>query len=106
MGDYNFSMVRGDTVAFGLELEDLDQDLDTAFFTVRQSYDGPIVFQRSIGNGIEKAETGVYRIRIAPENTAGIEAGKYYYDLQIGVNSDIFTPMIGVMTVEHDVTYQ
>ena len=101
----NLSMVRGDTAAFGMEITDLGQDLESAFFTVRKSYDGDIVFQKSIGNGITKVSTGVYSIRIAPDDTKNIEAGRYYYDLQIAANSDVFTVLIGVLDVEHDVTY-
>lgn len=103
--DQNIHMVRGDTFAFGLEIEGLDQDLDKAFFTCRKSYDGDIVFQRSIGHGIEKVETGVYRVRIAPENTKDIESGHYYYDFEIGVNNDVYTLAKGDLLIEHDVSY-
>ena len=103
--EYNISMIRGDTLSFGVEFEDLGQDLDTAFFTARQSYNGPVVFQLSLGNGIEKVSTGVYRVRLAPSATASLAAGNYYYDFQIGVNSDIFTLLIGVLEIAHDVTY-
>ena len=103
--EQNINMVRGDTFAFGLECEELDQDLETAFFTVRKSYDGDIIFQRSIGHGIEKVETGIYSIRIAPENTKELEAGHYYYDFEIGVNNDVFTLAYGDLWIEHDSTY-
>lgn len=103
--DQNLNMIRGDTFSFGLECYLLDQDLDSAFFTVRKSYDGEIIFQRSLGNGIEKIETGIYSIRIAPENTRDLEAGHYYYDFNINVNNDVFTLIKGDLLIEHDVTY-
>ena len=43
---------------------------------------------------VEKVETGKYKIRVAPDDTKTIETGNYYYDLQIGVNDDIFTDII------------
>lgn len=101
----NINMVRGDTFAFGLELMQLDQDLESAFLTVRKSYDGDFSFQKSLNNGIEKVETGLYRFRIAPEDTIDLEAGHYYYDVQIGLNSDIFTVVKGDLWIEHDATY-
>lgn len=103
--DQNINMVRGDTFAFALEYEGTDQDLETAFLTARKSYDGDVIFQKSLGHGIEKVETGIYSIRIAPEDTKNIEAGHYYYDFEIGLNSDVFTLAKGDLLIEHDTTY-
>ena len=103
--DNNMNMVRGDTLSFGMEFVDFDQDLETAFFTCKKNYDDEQpVFQKSLGNGITKIETGKYVVRIAPEDTKDIDAGKYYYDLEIGANSDIFTILKGVLDIEADVT--
>ena len=99
--EQNINMIRGDTFAFGLEYDGTDQDLETAYFTCRKSFDGDIVFQKSIGHGIEKVETGLYRIRIAPEDTKGIESGHYYYDFEIGINNDVFTLANGDLWIEH-----
>ena len=105
MSEKNLKMIKGDTLAFGLEIEGLDQDLDTAYFTCKQdkNSDTPI-FQKSLNDGISKVETGQYRVRIAPADTRNLEEGNYYYDLQIGVNSDIFTIMIGVLKITQDIT--
>lgn len=100
----NISMIRGNTVAFGMEFLDLDQDLDSAYFTVKPSYDGEIVFQKSLGDGIEKVETGKYRLRIAPEDTEEVTPGMYYYDLVIGVNSDVYTIITGILDIAYEVT--
>ena len=101
----NIAMVKGDTFSFGMELEDLEQDLDTAYLTVKESYDDVSpVFQKSIGDGITKVDTGEYTVRIAPEDTENIEARRYVYDLQIGVNSDIFTILRGILWVKNSVT--
>lgn len=105
MAEKNISMVRGDTLMFGLEFDDLEQDLDSAYFTVRKSYQGKVIFQKSLGDGITKTETGKYSVRIAPEDTASLDAGKYYYDLPVGVADDVYTILIGVLTIEQDVTY-
>ena len=103
--DCNMSMVRGDTLSFGIEIVDFDQDLETVFFSCKENYDdATYVFQKSLGNGITKVGTGQYLVRVAPEDTKDIGAGKYYYDLEIGVNSDIFTVLKGVLDIEYDVT--
>ena len=108
--DCNLSMVRGDTLTFGVELKDengelFTQDLDTAYFTCKTSYDAEdTVFQKNLTFGISKVGTGKYVVRVAPQDTEGIEAGKYYYDFEIGVNSDKFTVLKGVLDIENDVT--
>ena len=102
------TMTRGDTASFGLQtmLDDgTGYDLETAFFSVRAGFDGALVFQKSLGDGITKRDEGIYSVRIAPEDTQHIPAGQYYYDLEIGANSDVFTVLRGILQIEHDVTY-
>lgn len=102
---HKLTMTRGDTASFGMEIQDLGQDLESAFFSVRAGFDGALVFQKSLGNGITKRDEGVYSVRIAPEDTKDIPAGQYYYDLEIGANSDVFTVLKGILQIEHDVSY-
>ena len=114
MEDQNISMIRGDTLSFGFELYEktgagelviYSEDLDTAFLSCKKNYiDEIYVFQKSLGDGITKKETGKYVVRVAPEDTEDIEAGKYYYDLEIGVNNDKYTILKGVLEIEQDVT--
>lgn len=103
--DRYVTMTRGDTMSFGIEIDGLDQDLDTAFFTVRKSYSESPVFQKSIGDGISKVGDSQYTVRVAPEDTENLQPGKYHYDLQLGVNSDVFTIIKGVLELERDVTF-
>lgn len=107
----NLFMVRGDTFAFAFEITGLNQELDTAFFTCKENYDDTTpLFQKSLSNGITKdednstEETYVYKVRVAPEDTKGIVAKNYYYDLEIGANSDIYTILKGILRIENDVT--
>lgn len=107
MNNKYISMIRGDTLSFNLEFEELETDLSSAFFTCKESYSHKeTVFQKSLNNGITKLETGKYHVRVAPDDTAEIEAGKYYYDLQIGAGEDIYTVLIGVLEIIPDVTTQ
>lgn len=105
MKDTNLTMVKGDTLAFGVKIDGLDQDLDTAYFSCKSDpTDTTYIFQKSLGDGITKVKTGKYRVRVAPSDTSGIEVGNYYYDLQIGVNSDVFTILRGKLKVEYEIT--
>lgn len=107
--ELNIENTRGDTLSFGVEIEDLGQELDTAYFTCKQNPDDDTpLFQKSLDNGITLDHITdnkyYYVVRIAPDDTKGLEFGKYYYDLQIGVNEDIFTVAKGILTLEYDVT--
>ena len=100
----NLSMVRGDTLAFSFEVEGIDS-LETAYFSCKANADDTeYVFQKSLSDGISIVKTGKYRVRVAPTDTKDIEVGSYYYDLEIGKNSDIYTILKGVLKVEQDVT--
>lgn len=106
MEDKYIKMVRGDTLSFGLEIEGLDKDLETAHFTCKlHPADRYNIFQKSLDDGITKIDDGQYIVRVAPADTKDIEAGKYFYDLQIGANGDVFTILKGILEIEQDVTY-
>ena len=104
--NYQINMVKGDTLSFGLEFEGLGQNIDSAYFTVKKNpLDEEPLFQKSLLNGILKKEDFVYTVRIAPEDTENLDAGQYAFDLQIGVNEDIFTIMLGILILSQDVTF-
>ena len=107
MANYQITMVRGDTLAFGLEFEGLNQDIESAKFTVKvNATDEQILFQKTLGLGISKVEAGQYVVRIAPYDTENLEAGNYHFDLEISLNNDVFTIMKGILVLEQDVTWE
>ena len=102
--DTNITMVKGDTLSFGIEYDGTEQDLDSAIFAVKPTDDSAeFLFEKWLGNGIEKAATGVYIVRVAPEDTRYKQPGTYLYDFQVGINDDVFTLMHGALTIEADV---
>ena len=104
--NYQINMVKGDTLSFGLEFEGLGQNLDSAFMTVKKNaLDEEPIFQKSLTNGITKQEDFKYIVRVAPDDTKDLDAGQYAFDVQIGVNGDIFTIMLGVLILSQDVTF-
>ena len=100
----NISMVKGDTLAFGIEIEGVST-LESAYFSCKKNKDDEnYIFQKSIENGIYKVADGKYGIRVAPEDTKNVDAGIYYYDLQIQVNLDIYTVLIGQLEIVEEIT--
>lgn len=101
---YNIKMVKGDTESFGFELEGVE-NLDAAFFSCkRNSQDENYLFQRSLNNGITKRTENQYVVRINPDNTALLEPGQYWYDLEIIKNGDIFTIFRGILELLPEIT--
>lgn len=107
MADRYITMVKGDTLAFGVELIDQFEqpvDIDDAVFVAKKNYtDVEAVFEKTLGNGIERISDGVYTVRVAPEDTADNEAGRYYYGFRVMLNGDVFTIMRGIIELEPEV---
>ena len=107
MADTYITMVRGDTLSFGFELQDQygnPIDIDGAVFVAKKNYnDVSAVFEKTLGSGIEKLADGVYTVRVAPEDTADNEAGRYYYGFRVIIDDDVFTLMRGVLELEPEV---
>ena len=105
MKDTTITMVKGDTLAFTVSIANLTQDLNSAYFSCKSSpEDTTYVFQKSLGSGISKVETGKYRVRVAPADTESAEVGTYYYDLQLGLGDDIYTVKRGKLKIEYEIT--
>ena len=106
MDESNITMVKGDTLSFGIEIGGLDgQSLESAFFTCKDvPTSDDVIFQKSLGDGITDNGDGTYTVRVAPQDTEDVTAGAYYYDCQIGINGDVFTILIGLLTILQDVT--
>ena len=111
MEDTYIRMVRGDTLAFGVQVMDdegeaFEQDLEQARFTCKSNRsDNRYLFKKSLSDGVSKVGQGAYSVRVAPSDTANAKPGKYFYDFEIGCNGDVFTVMRGVIEIMQDVTF-
>lgn len=101
---YNIKMVKGDTESFGFELEGVE-NLDAAYFSCkRNSQDENYLFQKSLNSGITQRAEKQYVVRIDPDDTALLEPGQYWYDLEIIKNDDVFTIFRGVLELLPEIT--
>lgn len=107
MADKYITMVKGDTLSFGIELADetgAPVDITDAVFVARKTYNATAsVFEKTLGNGITKVDDGIYSVRVAPEDTADDDAGRYYYQFKVMKNSDVYTIMRGIIELEPEV---
>ena len=103
MTNVPITMVRGDTLALNVTMEDATPT--SMYFSAKRDYkDEAYAFQKSMEDGITLISAGKYRVRVAPEDTEDLAVGKYVYDLQVGVGSDIYTVIGGTLKLENDVT--
>lgn len=101
---YNIKMVKSDTESFGFELEGVE-NLDAAYFSCkRNSQDENYLFQKSLNSGITQRVENQYVVRIDPDDTALLDPGQYWYDLEISKNGDIFTIFRGVLELLPEIT--
>lgn len=105
----NLYMVKGDTFRFTIEIEGLNDDLTDAYFSCKKNKeDNEYTFQKSLGDGITKVEdteTGKkYEVVVEPNDTEDVEDGNYFYDLQLQANGEVFTPLLGVLKIDMDIT--
>lgn len=102
--------VKGDTFSCAMSIDGLGQDLESVYFTCRDGLndDSEVLFEAELDDGIslveydQEKDIRKYAIRVAPAQTKNIQTGTYYYDLQVGINSDIFTIMRGKFIVEQE----
>lgn len=100
------SMIRGDTLSLGFEIEGLTDDLDEVYFSCRTALGtNTYVFQGSLTGGeVTKVDTGKYQVRIPPSYTANLEPNTYVYDLEVTLGTDVFTPLIGKLKINYGVS--
>ncbi len=100
-------MVRGDTEAFTVSIPDIEPEALTGLtLTLRKAAGSdPIAAQVSLGDGVTYEGDNVWMVRIAPEKTENLEAGRYRYDLELRFGEDVYTALIGRMRLVQDVTW-
>ena len=107
MVKHDMSMVRGDTLAFFVSFKGAVRKYISSLTFSAKTADTVTnyIFSKTLGDGVTKIDEGLYRVRVAPSDTADIRGGKYVYDLQLGIGEDIYTLLKGRFTIIQDVTY-
>lgn len=104
----NLSMVKGDTFSFKVNVYgSTSTNFTNILFSCSQNYAGDYIFQKEILPSEDAAsEKATYIITVSPEDTKSVIPGDYYYDLQINVNTDVFTLLYGKISILPEVTLQ
>ncbi len=104
---------RGDTIPLKKfkvtdknEIEITLSDTDNLYFTMKNKEE-EAVLRKNINNGIELLEDGYYHIILNPEDTANLDVGKYYYDIELNLNTEplyVKTIIEGTIKLLKDIT--
>lgn len=103
----NLTIVRGDSATIGIQFNGLETEPDSIYFSVKRNYsDTEYKLQKTLGDGIEKDESGEmkYKIKMTPEDTSGMAGGEYVYDVELTIGDTRVTPVIGNLIITPDVT--
>lgn len=108
----DINMIQGDTCSFGFQVQGLQgKRPDNIYLSCKETVeDEEALFRVSINDNIDlrsydaETDTLTYGVRIPPRYTHYLPLGRYFYDLQLVVNSDVITLMTGRLTLEYQVT--
>lgn len=105
----NLEMVRGDTLAFIFELipsyGEEEYTLDSAYFSVRTNPNSSnYIFQKALSDGITSMGNNKYRVVVDPEDTENLDEDIYSYDLEITLDGQVKTILLGMLKIVDDIT--
>ena len=98
-----FNIKQGDEFSFTITFKNLQEDLTTFTLGVKLDYNGEMLINKSLGNGISKIDTGKYRIDFTPAETQALSPNLYIYDLRLTLGGTVFTPLYGYLNIMESV---
>lgn len=99
-----FSVKRGSTFSFIVTFKNLNQDVTTMNFGVKEEYtDESMIINKTIGNGITQIETGKYKVDFSTTDILSLDAGMYVYDLRYTIGDTPSIPLSGYIVVNDSV---
>lgn len=107
----NIEIVKGDTCIFDFELKGLGSDVSPSFELIcREKPEGTKYFDcKSSDNEITQEsydstnDIYTYSVYIAPSQTTELNVGRYYYDLKMTLDSNVYTLLRGRFELVYDV---
>lgn len=99
-----FQVKRGATFSFIVTFKNLNQDVTTMNFGVKEEYtDESMIINKTLGNGITKIETGKYKVDFSTTDILSLESGMYVYDLRYTIGDTPSIPLSGYIVVSDSV---
>lgn len=98
-----FQVKRGATFSFIIIFKNMNQDVATMTFGLKEDYGLPMLLEKNIGDGITKITTGKYKVDFSYTDIMNLEAGMYIYDLRYTIGDTPSIPLSGYIIVNDSV---
>ena len=98
-----FSVKRGSTFSFIITFKNLNQDVASMTFGLKEDYDKAMLIEKTLGDGITKIETGKYKVDFSYTDIMSLDAGMYVYDLRYTIGDTPSIPLSGYIVVNDSV---
>lgn len=98
-----FSVKRGSTFSFIITFKNLNQDVNTIRFGLKEDYEKPMLIDKTLGDGITKIDTGKYKVDFSYTDIISLESGMYVYDLRYTIGDTPSIPLSGYIIVNDSV---
>lgn len=98
-----FQVKRGATFSFIVTFKNLNQDVASMTFGLKEDYDKTMLIEKTLGDGITKIDTGKYKVDFSYTDIIGLEAGMYVYDLRYTIRDTPAIPLSGYVIVNDSV---
>ena len=98
-----FQFKRGGVASFIITFKNLNQDVTTIRFGLKEDYNLPMLIDKTLGDGITKIDTGKYKVDFSYTDIIGLEAGMYVYDLRYTIGDTPAIPLSGYVIVNDSV---
>ena len=106
----DFDHTRGDTLPIIFTLDQAlnleDEGTQITFSVKVKETDNNYVFQvdKTAVTALEDEEAYSYLMKVPAGNTVDLPLGRYYYDLELQANSEVYTLVKGFMDLTFDIT--
>lgn len=98
-----FQVKRGATFSFIITFKNLNQDVASMTFGLKEDYDKTMLIEKTLGDGITKIETGKYKVDFSYTDIIGLDEGMYVYDLRYTIGDTPSIPLSGYVIVQDSV---
>ena len=98
-----FQFKRGGVASFIITFTNLNQDVTTIRFGLKEDYDKEMLIDKTLGDGITQIDTNKYKVDFSYTDIIDLEAGMYVYDLRYTIGSTPAIPLSGYVIVNDSV---
>ena len=98
-----FQVKRGATFSFIVTFKNMNQDVSSMAFGLKEDYDKEMLVEKTLGDGITKIDTNKYKVDFSYTDIMDLEAGMYVYDLRYTIGTTPAIPLSGYVIVNDSV---